>query len=396
MLPKYTRHYSASTTYDFSTCENGITLPLPVANEEEVQDWKRVLARWDKFIVKNKPKARVLVRRGIPGEIRGEVWKVTSGAHALKVKNPGVYEILVQENSQVETCLIKDVHRTFPTQKMFKLKEGSGQRALFNVLKVFSIMDPEVGYCQGMSFICGVLVTYLSEVDSFWVLASLLKSYNFRGLFLSDLPLLKHYLYRFYFLVYAYLPLLGKHFDDQGIRPLFYCAEWFSTLYSYNIDFELTCRIWDVLFLDGPEYLFRVGLAILKISEKDLLALKFDDIMIYLKNKTSELDFTIISEADKFTNLDRTLAEIDQQFELVREKIVAGCSEEALAPSIKRIVIQNSEEDNSGYSSDKELEEEEGELEMENKNDGNNKEREKENSVTSGCFNAITNSVPAL
>ena len=49
---------------------------------------------------------------------------------------------------------------------------------------------------------------------------------------------------------------------------LFFCVEWFNTLFSFNIPLlETTSRIWDVLFLEGPDYLLCVALAILKQSE---------------------------------------------------------------------------------------------------------------------------------
>jgi len=181
-----------------------------------------------------------------------------------------------------------------------------------------------------------VLVTYLNEVDAFWVMVSLLKGFNLRGLFLQNLPLLKHYLYRFYFLVASYMPALSRHFDEQGIKPLYYSAEWFSTLFSYNMNFELTSRIWDVLLFEGPEYLFRIGLAILKISEGDLLRLNFDEIMMYLKSKTSELDLNVLTEADKFIGLTQMIANIDSKFESVQEKVLAESTVENSTSTTKR------------------------------------------------------------
>jgi len=207
--------------------------------------------------------------------------------------------------------------------KNFKLKEGVGQRALYNVLKVYSIMDPEVGYCQGMSFLSAMLVTHLNETDAFWVLVSLLKGYNLRGLFMHNLPLLKHYLFRFYYLVYSYMPELARHLEAESVRPLYYCAEWFSTLYSYNVPMVVTARIWDVLLFEGPEFLFRVGLAILKTVEEDLLKQNFDNIMLLLKSKAANLDVSIIGIAEKFTGLTELLDKIDKKFLRERDTILS-------------------------------------------------------------------------
>jgi hypothetical protein len=38
---------------------------------------------------------------------------------------------------------------------------GSGQLALFNLLKAYSLMDSDVGYCQGLSFVAGILLMHV-------------------------------------------------------------------------------------------------------------------------------------------------------------------------------------------------------------------------------------------
>jgi len=179
-----------STEYSFSTYEDGVTIPENQRDEDE--DWKERLSNWDTLTSDFPNEAFLLVRDGIPSTIRGQAWKIMSGASFLIDKNPGVFECLLERSSESEEILRKDVHRTFPRHKHFKLKEGDGQHALFNVLKAYSVMDPEVGYCQGMSFLCGVLVCYVSsEVEAFWVMVSMLKKYGLRGQYETNLPLLQ-------------------------------------------------------------------------------------------------------------------------------------------------------------------------------------------------------------
>lgn len=40
---------------------------------------------------------------------------------------------------------------------------GLGQLALYNLLKAYSLLDPEVGYCQGLCFVAGVLLLHVSD-----------------------------------------------------------------------------------------------------------------------------------------------------------------------------------------------------------------------------------------
>lgn len=63
--------------------------------------------------------------------------------------------------------------RTFPTHAHFIPRLGSGQLGLFNVLKAYSILDDEVGYCQGISFVAGIMLMHVSIYATRNILCSL-------------------------------------------------------------------------------------------------------------------------------------------------------------------------------------------------------------------------------
>ena len=54
--------------------------------------------------------------------------------------------------------------RTFPGHPYFSMQLGNGQLALFNLLKAYSLMDQDVGYCQGLSFVAGILLMHVSTL----------------------------------------------------------------------------------------------------------------------------------------------------------------------------------------------------------------------------------------
>lgn len=58
--------------------------------------------------------------------------------------------------------IIKDVHRTFPNHPFF-YKDGPGQKSLEYVLKGLSLTYKEMGYCQGLNFVCALLVLYCND-----------------------------------------------------------------------------------------------------------------------------------------------------------------------------------------------------------------------------------------
>ena len=88
----------------------------------------------------------------------------------------GIYDQLVFfEHSASDNDIVKDICRTFPHHVFYSQRHGPGQRSLYNVLKAYSIYDRTVGYVQGMGFVAGTLLLFMSEEDAFWVLVALLK-----------------------------------------------------------------------------------------------------------------------------------------------------------------------------------------------------------------------------
>lgn len=64
-------------------------------------------------------------------------------------------------------CIVSvSAGRTFPAHPYFSTALGPGQLALFNLLKAYSLLDKEVGYCQGLSFVAGILLMHVSEAFS--------------------------------------------------------------------------------------------------------------------------------------------------------------------------------------------------------------------------------------
>ena len=68
-----------------------------------------------------------------------------------------------QKNVEVEITL--DLDRTYPNH--MKFRGEFGKKSLFRVLRAYAIMDPEVSYTQGMSFIVAMFLIFLSEEEAF-------------------------------------------------------------------------------------------------------------------------------------------------------------------------------------------------------------------------------------
>jgi hypothetical protein len=81
-----------------------------------------------------------------------------------------------------------------------------------------------------------------------------------------------------------YLPLLSEHLKKLKIPTDIYAANWFITMFCYELSLDLVFCILDVFLLDGIKSLLRVSLALLKFMEPILLAMNFDECMVYLSH----------------------------------------------------------------------------------------------------------------
>ncbi|KAJ1268403.1 hypothetical protein BS78_07G132000 [Paspalum vaginatum] len=148
--------------------------------ERRIRKWRKMIgiggSDWKHYVRRNPYVVKRRIRKGIPDCLRGLVWQLISGSRDLLLMNPGVYETLViYETSASELEIIRDISRTFPTHVFFQQRHGLGQRSLYNILKAYSVYDRDVGYVQGMGFLAGLLLLYMSEEDAFWLLVALLK-----------------------------------------------------------------------------------------------------------------------------------------------------------------------------------------------------------------------------
>ncbi|TDH16149.1 hypothetical protein EPR50_G00016910 [Perca flavescens] len=217
------------------------------------------------------------VAQGVPRQHRGEIWKFLSEQYLLRQTVPSrppanhtpYKELLKQLTSQQHAILI-DLGRTFPTHPYFQAQLGAGQLSLYNLLKAYSLLDPEVGYCQGLSFIAGVLLLHMGEEDAFNMLKFLMYDVGLRKQYRPDMIILQIQMYQLSRLLHDYHRDLYSHLEQQEIGPSLYATPWFLTAFASHFPLGFVARVFDMLFLQGSEVIFKVALSLLG-SHKPLI-----------------------------------------------------------------------------------------------------------------------------
>ncbi|XP_076135655.1 EVI5-like protein [Alosa pseudoharengus] len=118
--------------------------------------WGRIVNEWEEWRRKKDKLLKELIRKGIPHHFRAIVWQLLGNATDMPVKNQ--YSELLKMSSPCEKLIRRDIARTYPEHEFFKGQDSLGQEVLFNVMKAYSLVDREVGYCQGSAFIVGLLL----------------------------------------------------------------------------------------------------------------------------------------------------------------------------------------------------------------------------------------------
>ncbi|KAJ8363091.1 hypothetical protein SKAU_G00119220 [Synaphobranchus kaupii] len=140
----------------------------------------------------------------------------------------------------------------------------------------YSLVDREVGYCQGSAFIVGLLLMQMPEEEAFCVSVRLMQEYRLRELFKPSMAELGLCIYQFEYLLQEQLPELNVHFRSQSFHTSMYASSWFLTLFLTFLPLPVATRVFDIFMYEGLEIIFRVGMAILQYNQTDLIQLDME------------------------------------------------------------------------------------------------------------------------
>ncbi|PWA32642.1 hypothetical protein CCH79_00012504 [Gambusia affinis] len=184
--------------------------------------WGRIVNEWEEWRRKKDKLLKELIRKGIPHHFRAIVWQLLGNATDMPVKNQ--YSELLKMSSPCEKLIRRDIARTYPEHEFFKGQDSLGQEVLFNVMKVnasafhqglnFTLIDREVGYCQGSAFIVGLLLMQMPEEEAFCVFVRLMQEYRLRELFKPSMAELGLCIYQFEYLLQHFQKVIPHQFDS--------------------------------------------------------------------------------------------------------------------------------------------------------------------------------------
>ncbi|CAI2379821.1 unnamed protein product [Moneuplotes crassus] len=187
-----------------------------------------------------------------------------------------------------------DIPRTFSKEHVFKSEVFS--KTMNKVLTAYAMYRPDIGYVQGMSYILGIICLLSSnEYEAFLLFHNIVMKANLLPFFSFDDVYMKQRIVIFKQIFGYNCQDLCFHFEDEGIQPSLYLYQWFMSLFAKALNMDITCRIWDLLLIDGVQILYKTSIALLVTLQEDLIESEFDEIMQILRNTSKK-----ITDEDEF------------------------------------------------------------------------------------------------
>ena len=216
-----------------------------------------------------------------------------------------------------------DVNRTYFSE------DQTGKREIIkNILFCLLYAYPDIGYCQGMNFICQFLLEVTkNEEKSFNIFSAILNKTKYGDLIINDFSLMKKYFYVFERLIKLFLPELSTLLIQNNVIPNYYISPWFITLFTHSFignQTKLLLHIFDLFILDGWICIIKIGLMLLKYYQKGLMDMSFEQLLNFLINDLKEkYDFFNNNNYEKFLEMYQEikipkglLSNIENEFEL--------------------------------------------------------------------------------
>ncbi|XP_056366551.1 EVI5-like protein [Oenanthe melanoleuca] len=284
--------------------------------------WGRIVNEWDEWRRKKEKLLKELIRKGIPQHFRAIVWQLLCSAAELPLK--AQYSELLRMSSPCERLIRRDIARTYPEHDFFKGQDSLGQEVLFNVMKAYSLVDREVGYCQGSAFIVGLLLMQMPEEEAFSVFVRLMQEYRLRELFKPSMAELGLCIYQFEFLLQEQLPELNVHFRSQSFLTSMYASSWFLTLFLTTFPLPVATRVFDIFMYEGLEIVFRVGMALLQFNQAELVQLDMEGMSQYFQkvipHQFDSCPDTLILRACQVKYNPRKMKRLEKEYAALKSK----------------------------------------------------------------------------
>jgi len=211
-------------------------------------------------------------------------------------------ELLGKEGTVALVSML-DLPADFPARELF-VQGGPMHKQFAELLEGYVAYRPDVGYVPNMSYLVAGLLLNMETVESFISLANFInKPFNL-AFYITDRSQMYKYTSTMDSIILTLLPKIHKRFTEIDIAPESYICDWFMTLYLKALPLDIASRVWDLYFLEGEIFLFKVALSLLKMYSHQFESYPRDLCMNMLSKFPKDVSEDTLFETIAHFNLD--------------------------------------------------------------------------------------------
>lgn len=180
---------------------------------------------------------------------------------------------------------VKDV---YPDEASFH--DAKFEKSLQEVLETFVAYRPDIGYFDGLNYVAAMLLQFQDEESVFTSVVNLFLKYIINAVDPEMKSSFEDYCNTFNRALEEEVPDVASYFQEQDIKISTILKDWMGSLFARTVAYEKSKRLWDILLLEGPFGIVKIGLGILKYySDKivDLSASKVYPFLSHLPEKVN-------------------------------------------------------------------------------------------------------------
>ena len=263
-----------------------------------------------------------------------KIWKILIKYSDIK-KKYNYAKILEDANKNEDKIKSFDVIKMDVIRTSFDTDEKIKREKIQNILKSIAFELPSLNYCQGMNSIAAFLLDICNndEEETFYIFLCLLLDTKYTTLFQNNLEILNQLFYQFERILNNKMPGFYMYLKSNKITPGYFVSPWFITVFTnVYIDAKdlnnrkLVMRIFDLFIFSGWKAIIKIGIALLKYNECNILNLPFEDLLNYLTCEIIKSSFfgkDNLNEINKasflFDITNALLSNIEKEFDMKKK-----------------------------------------------------------------------------
>jgi len=183
-----------------------------------------------------------------------------------------------------------DVPRTFTPGVRSTATTEEGRAVLRRVLKANAYRNPHVGYCQGLNFVAGLLLSLFPEETAFWLLVTLCESIN-PGYYDRTMHVLQADIAALKDMMDQDLPDLSQHIENLGLPLQLIYTQWLLVCFVNCMPNSTAVKVLELVLVErSSDVTIAIAIAFLQLHRTALLETRdMQEVIGYLSKALSQV-----------------------------------------------------------------------------------------------------------